>query len=350
MTTFDDLMRAHDPAHGLASDPAAADRLLASIVEAEAPGGVRPRGRGGGRWLLAVAAVLTVALVVAPGLLGFGGVTAEAKEVLRRAAINASDPAAAASQYWKVTTDGTSLVGGSVDVDGQRKDTLYLTSYRTIDYVAVDGSRPSWFVHEARKVIRQLAGPTAAPDLYAQTDAWTTDLAPADEPGSWQNPTPSWLADLPTETSALRARLYADAQGHGTTPDGEVFVLIADALRSQRVPAHLRSAMFEVLQTVSGVQVVDQVTLADGRSGVALSRRGLPFESSPTLVIDPSSGQVIGERDTVRYSLNPLDEAIVIEQGVTRVLVDEIPADLQQSATRLHCTLDGMGGTTCVKR
>ena len=75
-------------------------------------------------------------------------------------------------------------------------------------------------------------------------------LAPATEPGSWQNPTPSWLADLPTETSALRARLYADAQGHGTTPDGEVFVLIADALRSQRVPAHLRSAMFEVLQTV----------------------------------------------------------------------------------------------------
>lgn len=347
MTTFDDLMRAHDPARDAVPEPADAEQLLARITDG---GGRRVRTRTRVRRWLPVAAALAAALLLVPGLSGFGGVSAEAEEVLRRAAINAYDPPAAASAYWKVTTVGTSLVGGTVDVEGGRRDTLFLTSYQTVEFVAVDGLRPSWFVHEPRRLIRQVAGPDAAPELNGVPDTWTTDLAPADEPGSWQNPTPRWLAGLPTNPQRLRERVYADAAGHGTTTDGEVFVLIADALRSQRVPAAVRSALFEVLQTVPGVYVVDDTRLADGRSGVALARRALPFESSPTLVMDPASGQVIGEREGVRYSINPLTPEVVVEQGITRELVDAVPAAVQRDAARLHCTVEPNGGTACAKR
>ena len=83
---------------------------------------------------------------------------------------------------------------------------------------------------------------------WSSPDVWTTDLTPAQlDPAPWDA--------LPTNPDALRARLYQLAHGRGQSPDGEVVVIIADALRSGRIPAPVRQAMFRVLKTVPGIDL-----------------------------------------------------------------------------------------------
>ena len=100
----------------------------------------------------------------------------------------------------------------------------------------------------------QVFGPgTPAPPPSSSSDrsvhVRTTNLAPVDIPATWQVPTPAWLAALPRDTDALRARMYADAAGHGPSTDAEVLVIAADVMRSGLVPADLRAAVFRVLRT-----------------------------------------------------------------------------------------------------
>lgn len=321
---FHECMRNGDPAAELA--PYSPDERRELLDAALAP--TRPTGRRSRvRVLLAACAALVV------GGLGYQSVTAsigtaQAAEVLTQAAIHASDPPAKPGQYWEITRTGTNLYGDTAD-------RLFLVRTRAIDYVAVDGRRPSWFVRGGASTIRQLSGPSG-PATWAGRDAWTTNLSPEQKPAWWSEPSPSWFASLPRDTAALRARLYADTAGHGSNPDDEAFVYVADVLRSGVVPADLRAALYRVLATVPGTTVTERhVTSDDGRSGVAIGRNDI-FGSHNELVIDPDTGQVIGERSFLR--LTPLvGERIEFSTGVQRRLVDAVPADVRRTAHHQTC-------------
>ena len=324
---FEERMRTSDSATGLASyEPERRRELIDAAIAATTS---RRRRHSRARVLLAACAAL-----VAVGL-GYQSVTAsigtaQAADVLSRAAIRASDPPAKPGQYWEITRIGTSLYG---DTD----DRLFLVRNEHIDYVAVDGRRPSWFVRGGAGTIRQLAGTAASgPVRWAGRNAWTSNLSPEQKPAWWGEPSPSWFASLPRDTAALRVRLYADTKGHGSNPDDEAFVYVADVLRSGVVPADLRAALYRVLQTIPGTTVTEQhVTMEDGRSGVAIGRNDI-FGSHNELVIDPESGQVIGERNFMR--LIPLiGERIALSTGVQRRLVDSVPPDVQRTASRQTC-------------
>ncbi|HOQ54142.1 MAG TPA: CU044_5270 family protein [Micropruina sp.] len=324
---FHESMRDGDPAAGLASySPDQRREILDAAVDATPPS---PQRRSRIRVLLAACAALVVA-----GL-GYQSVTAsvgaaQATEVLTQAAISASDPHAKQGQYWEITRIGTTLYSDT-------QDRWFIVRTTGVDYVAVDGKRPSWFVRGGARTVRQLAGtPSDDPVTWAPREAWTTNLAPEQKPAWWSEPSPSWLAALPRDTTALRERLYTDTRGHGTNPDDEAFVYVADVLRSGVVPADLRSALYSVLKTIPGTVVVDrQVTLEDGRSGVAIGRNDI-FGTHNEFVIAPGTGEVIGDRSFMR--LTPLvGERITLSTGVQRRLVDSVPQDVQRIATRQTC-------------
>ncbi len=326
---FDQRMRDSDPASGVLPFSDAVRREIldaAKVPETDhLDRGRRPRLR----LLLAACAGLIVA-----GL-GYQSVTAsvgsaEAAQVLSQAAIQASDQPSKPGQYWEITRIGTNLYS---DTD----DRMFVVRTVHVDYIAVDGKRPSWFVRGGASTIRQLAGPPATgPVTWAGREAWTTNLSPEQKPAWWSEPSPSWFASLPRDTTKLRARLYADTKGHGNNPDDEAFVYVADVLRSGVVPADLRAALYKVLETIPGTTVTDRrVTLEDGRTGVAIGRNDI-FGSHKELVIDPSSGQVLGERSFMR--LTPVvGERVAFSTGVQRRLVDAVPADIQRMAVHQTC-------------
>ncbi|MFT4227685.1 CU044_5270 family protein [Micropruina sp.] len=330
---FEDRLRAADPAAEVGPYDADARRRLldAAMTEAMDVAPLPLPRRRRVRMLLAACAAL-----VASGL-GYQSITAsvgaaQAADVLGQAAIHASDPPAKPGQFWEITRIGTNLYDGG---DGQVERT-YLVRTTHIDYVAVDGRRPSWFVRRPASTIRQVSGPTQDRGGRGRGFSWTTNLSPEQKPAWWSEPSPSWFASLPRDVDRLRARLYADTEGHGSNHDDEAFIYIADVLRSGVVPADLRATLYNVLKTIPGTTVTDrQVKLADGRSGVAIGRNDI-FGSHNELVINPETGDVIGERSFMR--LVPfVGEQFELSTGVQRRLVNAIPADIQRTADRQTC-------------
>lgn len=156
---------------------------------------------------------------------------------------------------------------------------------------------------------------------------------------SWQSPSPAFLASLPRDPTALKARLYADSAGRGSGPDAEAFVYAADLLRSGLVPADLRSSLFEVMAMIPGISLVE-ARVIDGRVVVVLTVRSL-FGQTQRLIVDPEGGQVVGEGENY-------GNALTAERWVKRELVDAVPMDLQKRAQRMTCTVSEEGGPECV--
>jgi RNA polymerase sigma-70 factor (ECF subfamily) len=119
--------------------------------------------------------------------------------------------------------------------------------------------------------------------------------------GSWQRPTPQFMAGLPRDPAELLRRIYHDSAGHGRGRDDEAFVYIRDVLRPGVVPADLRAALFGAAALIPGVRLVSDSVNLDGRHGVAvaLSDHG---DSRVELIFDPASGDVIGEREVALKS------------------------------------------------
>lgn len=323
---FDDLMREADPAKGQA--PLPVDRREAILTAARRRDErLDPRRPRWGRRLAVAASVLAVAAggLVVQSVTG-AAPSAEAQGVLDRAALIAKDPAARPGQYWRITRKSEHTVG----YEAQGGQFVCVLAENRVSYVSVDGSRPSWFVDEPRVRLRQLLG-SVCPTAPGGT--WTTPLAPNLEAPTWGNPTPSWLAGLPRDPAALRARLYADSAGQGSGPDDEAFVTVADILRSGVVPADLRSALFRVLQTVPGTTITDKNVQAGGRAAIAVGRGGAG-EGRSELLFAVGTGDFVGERWR-RGSFEGFPNGSV--STYSRDVVDALPADLQ----RLKCTPEG---------
>ena len=382
MSTFDQRLRAADPAAGLAGyDEATIDRAIAAILtespdespSAERPSGIAGeavpirdsrRGTGPSRRRVLYVALAGAAAAVVYGVVGVPwepsgpggplGASPAAADVLDRAAsVAAVDPPARGEQYWAIRTVGTKTAGAAlVDASGEMESgATYLVTGERVDYVAVDGARPSWTESTDAIRVMQLSGPKDFGRPERSASAWTSNLTPSDIPSNWQVPSPAFLAGLPRDVTALRERLYADSAGRGPSADGEAVVYVADALRSGLVPADLRSALYRVLETVPGIEVTaDQATI-DGRTGTALGRFEVAHGQRQELVIDPSSGEVIGERTIQVEARDGIPAGTVVgDTAVTRTLVDEVPERLLAIAERQSCTVTADGGISCTQQ
>lgn len=331
--TFEDQLRLQDPgANTLDYSTEQRNHIIAEALTTATTLTHRRQRRG--RVLIAASAAIAVAGLGYQSITT-GAASAHAAEILTQAAINATDPTTRPGQYWELSTSGTNMVTEYAGIDIR----VWLVRTDTTDYVAVDGKRPSWFIRQPSATIRQVFGSQAARPENTDAMIWTTNLTPEQIPASWDQPSPTWLAQLPRDTQALRDRLYADNQGHGNNPNDQAFTAIADVLRSGIVPADLRAALYLTLKTIPGTVLTDDsVTLVNGQTGVAIGRNDDIFGSHRELVIDPHNGQVLGE--TTRLSFIPaVGPNIATEQAIERKLVDNVPETIQRTADHQTCTV-----------
>lgn len=340
---FEDLMRAADPAGGFPDYTADdRDRLLRPVLAEPTQPATRRRWRHT-RWLTAAAAaVLAIGLLVVPGLGLFpSGATAAAKGLLDKAVIAAVDPPTRPDQYWRITVD--SITNDSLSPEGELGDpgTIWaLRHTQRISYVAVDGSRPSWYVDRTGPFIRQISGPpTPLPEEdWTTTEVWTTDLSARDEDYIG-------ILDLPTDPAALRTKLYQLGHDQGASEDEGVLELISGILQEGYAPAELRAALFEVLKTIPGVDLVDHNVTLDGRAGVALGRAE-PVRDGwrHELIFDKDTAEFIGERNVWG------DQGTATESALSRELVDQVDPEVVAAAQHYDCEMETGGVVRCTQR
>ncbi|HEY5136256.1 MAG TPA: CU044_5270 family protein [Candidatus Nanopelagicales bacterium] len=370
LITDDDVLAAYDDLPGWdavhasgAVAPvavAAVDQAVAVVAaestldELDPVPATRHRGRRRGLVAVGLVAAVTAAVVVLPSALHAPTASAEAASLLTHVAdaIRATDPAAAPGQWWRIESSGTNLMGAAVadTTSGGGVTATWLVTSSRIEYAAVDGTRPSVFVDSPTRVVRKLAGPSdvTVPPLGPTTGTWTTGLAPADVPASWQQPSPTWLASLPLDPVALRDRLYADTAGHGRSVDGEAFVYVADLLRSGVVPADLRAALYRVLATVPGVEITSSRATIGDATGVGLGYDEAADGTRQEIVVDPTDGELVGERYVAVEALDGIPAGTVTGTTEwTRTLVDEIPAAVRAAVVDQNCSASADGGVAC---
>lgn len=300
----------------------------------EAAGAELPRVR---RPLIRVAAAAAVAALVTGGVVvgetfwrdGNHRVvaSADAVDVLDRAAKAAlaqNDPVVGEDQYLKVAFDERYLAEGAL---GDDHAAALLGSTRAL-YVPGDPDNDWVLELSAHRIVEVYRGDD--PDFGDLGHAETLRARDGGFYGSlgedWGSPSPEFLDSLPRDREELRDRLYDDSDGGGQSEDGNALTYIADIIRSGRVPADLRAALFEVAKTIPGVAVTDDAAVLDGRRGVAIGHTEGVDGVRSELVFDRTTGLLIGERVVVvGDKLNLPAGTVTTSTAITTSVVNEAP-------------------------
>jgi hypothetical protein len=231
-------------------------------------------------WILAAAAGAAV-LTLVGGNLHMTAQSAEAAAVLRAAAdsITFTDPTPGPGQYLLSRTRANWAVMG-MDENGVESARMNL---QTLDvYVPFDPA-DEWVLDRDWGDV----GPggievTRAHDGHFYGGPWLTED----------------LDKLPRgDGQELLAHFDSQYGGGSASRDEDNFVRIVDLLRSGLVPADLRAGLYEALALIPGVNSTDGVANLDGKVGVAIGRtEWLRGGSRQEIIIDPTTGLVIGER------------------------------------------------------
>ncbi|MET4004788.1 hypothetical protein ABIB48_003533 [Arthrobacter sp. UYCu511] len=243
------------------------------------------------------------------GLAGWrGAATAQAAEVLNNAAaltIKTSDPVLLPGQYLKIDStnlwlsiygvqDASGIVGSNTTVEwlDTEKMTMYVPANRDQEWVWDRSGRiPTTFFSEQAKEIAMAQAKDigdASEHLRAANGAFY------DSPSSF--PSQKELEGYSRDPRMLLNGIYLKTIGSGQSVDGEALVWIADVLRTGLVPADLRAALYKAAALIPGVSVTDNQATLDGQSGVAIGRVEGASNIRQDIIIDPATGQLIGER------------------------------------------------------
>lgn len=300
------------------------------------PGNVRRRvvlGSAAAAFLVGIVVAADVVLPNRPGA------TAEAAEVLHRAAaatVQTSDPVLGPNQYLKIETTAVygastgSSNGTSVSWREKVNEQLYVPADRAGEWVWNREERvPFEFSSEAAKAveaeIRRAQPVEGRPQRFGVLRAMGGAFY-----GNEQKViigTPLSEADsLPKDPRALLNLIYERTKGSGKSPELEAFVTISDGLRAGAIPADTRSTLYTAAALITGVTVTDKQATVDGRTGVALGIPSLDGGSRQEIIIDPSSGLVIGERAVLQrdYPGEPAG-TVVSWTSVRTSVVDSAP-------------------------
>jgi hypothetical protein len=100
--------------------------------------------------------------------------------------------------------------------------------------------------------------------------------------------------DLPVDPDRLLAKIYADTEGQGNTPDGAAFSTIGDLLRESLMPPEVTAALYRAAAKIPGVVLVSDSVDATGRHGVAVARVELGERTE--WIFDRNTFDYLGER------------------------------------------------------
>jgi hypothetical protein len=300
--------------------PPAPPQARAAARARLAPSTRRPR-RARRAILATAAAVATAAATVAiVSGLDEGQVApapATASEALRRAATVAEQRSGPGvprdDQFFYVASEGTELVTAAPTSDPANSYSYLYTKRREI-WLSVDRGGllrdtqigpPRWlsprdernWIAAGRQDASGRIGKDETPmgaihEYHIGDEKFTTAQLLA------YDPTPQELFD----------RLRSRVGDRGQSPDGEVFVEIADALREAPQTPRLRATLYRALALVPGVQLLGSVRDRLGREAVAVAfteHTGLRQE----LLFDPHTAEVLNERRVVVHPVQGLRAA-----------------------------------------
>jgi hypothetical protein len=125
---------------------------------------------------------------------------------------------------------------------------------------------------------------------------------PVTDPGIWQ-PTPEWLAGLPTSPSALKAELLAGMGRNDKWSDDHLLAKeIGELLFSSELllPADVRVAMLKSIKTWKGLSARE--TVFDGKRVWAI--RQTEQGNLNELLFDPATGRAVGRANGVENTIS----------------------------------------------
>lgn len=259
------------------------ETLLARIVETEASGSAHRALRAPRRRVLprlawsagGVAAAIVTALVV--GSVALTAQSAHAAGILRAAAdrtLADANLAVGPGQFLASKTHSRDRVCGLTECEP------FETTFDV--YVPAELDR-EWVLQRGRS---DSADPGELETLRAPR-------------GEFYGPGSPWelIPEIPSDAAAAYAWIDSQSNGGSASRDEENFVRIVDILTTGLVPAAQRAALLDALASIPGVAATDGVENLDGISGVAIGRNEpLRNGSRQEIIIDPNTGQVIGER------------------------------------------------------
>ncbi|MBG6192431.1 RNA polymerase sigma-70 factor (ECF subfamily) [Arthrobacter sp. CAN_A212] len=263
---------------------------------------------------------------------------AEAAAVLEDAAtasIRTADPVVLPGQYLNIETkalyETTSLTADGLEASWQktRVEELYIPADITDEWVLNRG--PYVPSESAPDIVKESARllPIEEPETYSRLVGVFRGPAGAFSSGEQYTiigESPTDTSDLPREPQALLNRIYEHTEGTGSAPDEEAFNLIAESLRSGVIPADLRAALYKAAALIPAVDVTDPRAALDGREGIALGRVSAGENFRDEIIIDPSSGLLIGERVVALKDAPGLPAGTVLSWTSVRTsVVDSAP-------------------------
>ncbi|MHA6670098.1 CU044_5270 family protein [Homoserinimonas sp. A447] len=273
----------------------------------------------------AVAAAAIVATVISTTVFGSAGASAEAAEVLHKAAsstINSTDPVVGPGQFLKVESNQVALSFSGQDAayEQPRSVTLYIPEDKSGTWLrGTQWLSPGENYGNAEPMIDE---------FWSDPNRGTLRLyeAEAGNFGGTQYDYAGEIAKLPRDADALLAYLYERAEGSASKEEA-VFEKIRGLLTTGLVPAEVRRAMYTALAELPGVYLADRQANLDGRTGVAISRKEPSRPFVQQIIIDPATGLLIGDRMLTVEKWGPVPVGSTASwTAVTTSVVDALPA------------------------
>jgi hypothetical protein len=245
------------------------------------------------------------------------------------AAARAPQPAFGPGKYWYIRERGT-RVDTNFDQVGSPKSFYFRTPYDNETWWALDGEsrtrqalgRPRFLSPAERDVWVANGRPELpAPSVHINDESPGT----SDRSDGWLPMTYEQIVELPTDLAQLRdvlsERLYAgQPDGSCPTPPGwdrrrplgrcphrpvtdlDRYGAIVFLLTNYPLPAQLRSALYQALTRLDGIESTGEVTDLAGRRGVGVTLGPAKEEKLPrrtVLIFDPATGRLLGTREVL---------------------------------------------------
>lgn len=284
------------------------------------------------------AAVAIVAGTIVFGVGPTGGASAQAAVVLNATAKATEilpDPVVGAGQYLAIATVEESLAYGSAPADqdpnGPNRSPGFIFPSRTTLYIPANRN-DQWAEVRAytRPTILFGDDATRAAGLQAWKQ-WTGSGLEQTRHGSADSfaggaTVDSMILALPLDPVALVKYLYATRQGGSASADEDAMVRITDILRTGLAPADKRAALFRALALIPGVEVTKQQATLNGQVGVALGRQDPSRDYRAEIIVDPKTGNMIGEREVLTKPRGDIPSGTVIKStSVSVSIVNRAP-------------------------
>ena len=283
--------------------------------------------------------VVAVNVVGVPGV-GVGGAEPAAASVLESAAtatLKFSDPAVAPGQYLLVQTDSVGLAQGSVSADAET--TGFLENYHDELYVPAD-REDDWVWVQCVRTAAQTFGPESeafaklVADDYAKYDAdiirrFPGGMASSGAFAGYNNGSQRSVdyGALPQDPEQLLQTIYE--MNDAALPDDQALAWIIETLMRGTVPAEFRAVLYETAALIPGVTITENQATLNGATGIAVGRFESGRNERQDLIIDPATGQFIGQRivllDGIGDYIPP--GTVMASTAVTTTVVDAAPAD-----------------------